>query len=675
MQPQCDFTYLIGTLIAVRIAEPSLENLCINTIRGLSIDAVQKANSGHPGLPMGAAPMAFALWTRHLRFNPKNPHWFDRDRFILSAGHGSMLLYSLLHLTGYDISLEDLKQFRQAHSKTPGHPENTLTPGVEMATGPLGQGFAHGVGFAIAEAHLAARYNKPGHSIIDHHTYAIVSDGDLMEGISSEAGSLAGHLQLGKLIYLYDDNGISIDGSTSLAFTEDVHGRFTAFGWHVQRVDGMNVEEVSAAIDAAKNVTDKPSLIMCKTTIGYGSPNKAGSSKSHGSPLGPDEVKLTKEALGIPLEPDFYVPAEAASFMDTTAVGSEMTSDWESRFEAYAAAYPELASELKAMIEGKLPAGWEASLPTFTDAAATRKNGSDVLNAVAKVVPNLLGGSADLAESNLTVIHGEPSFQPGHYANRNFCYGVREHAMAAAVNGITLHGGLKAIAASFLQFTDYCRPSIRLAALMECPSIYIFTHDSIGLGEDGPTHQPIEHLAALRAMPNLNTIRPCDGNETAAAYKVALESTHTPTLMALSRQNLPVVSPSTVTNHPLEKGAYILVPASSTPKVVLVSTGSEVQWCVEAAKQLEAEGIPTQVVSMPSWFLFEKQSADYKSAALPKGVPTLAVEAGCSLGWAKYSDEQICIDHFGVSGPAGVLFKEFGFTTENVVARAKAMLS
>lgn len=623
---------------------------------------------------MGAAPMAFALWTRHLRFSPRNPHWFDRDRFILSAGHGSMLLYSLLHLTGYDISLEDLRQFRQAHSKTPGHPENTLTAGVEMATGPLGQGFAHGVGFAIAEAHLAARYNRPGHSIIDHHTYAVVSDGDLMEGISSEAGSLAGHLQLGKLIYLYDDNGISIDGSTSLAFTEDVHGRFTAFGWHVQRVDGMNVEEVSAAIEAAKNVTDKPSLIMCKTVIGFGSPNKAGSCKVHGSPLGPDEVKLTKEALGIPLEPEFYVPEEVAEFMNHTCTGDDLTSDWDSRWNAYQAAYPDLASELKLMIEGKLPAGWESSLPTFTDPMATRKNGEATLNAVSKVLPGLLGGSADLSESTFTAISGESSFQPGHYSNRNFCYGVREHAMAAAVNGITLHGGLKAIASSFLQFTDYCRPSIRLAALMECPSIFVFTHDSIGLGEDGPTHQPIEHLAALRAMPNLDTIRPCDGNETVAAYKVALEATHNPTMLVLSRQNLPVVSPSTVTNHPLEKGAYVLVEASSAPSVILVGTGSEVQWCVEAAKTLEASGTPTRVVSMPSWFLFEKQPLAYRQEVLPKGVPTLAVEAGASMGWAKYSDAQVCIDRFGVSGPAGALFKEFGFTAENVAAKAKELI-
>ena len=658
----------------MRIAEPSLENLCINTIRGLSIDAVQKANCGHPGLPMGAAPMAFALWTRHLRFNPTNPHWFDRDRFILSAGHGSMLLYSLLHLTGYDVSLEDLKQFRQAHSKTPGHPENTMTPGVEMATGPLGQGFAHGVGFAIAEAHLAAKYNRPGHEIINHYTYALVSDGDLMEGLSSEAGSLAGHLQLGKMIYLYDDNGISIDGSTSLAFTEDVFKRFTAFGWHVVRVDGMNVQQVSDAIDAAKTVTNKPSLIMCKTTIGFGSPNKAGSAKSHGSPLGPDEVILTKQNLGIPLEPTFYIPDEAASFMCNQEAGKSLTADWETRWNAYASAHPAEAAELECLIEGNLPSGWTSSLPSFTEAFATRKNGFDVLNAVAKVLPGLMGGSADLAESNLTTIHGEPSFQAGAFENRNMCYGVREHAMAAAVNGITLHGGLKAIAASFLQFTDYCRPSIRLAALMECPSIFVFTHDSIGLGEDGPTHQPIEHLAALRAMPNLNTIRPCDGNETAAAYKVAIESTKTPTLLALSRQNLPVLSPNTVANHPLEKGAYVLQEASSSAKAILIGTGSEVQVCIEAAKHLEAEGIPTRVVSMPSWFLFELQSSDYRSSVLTKGIPTVAVEAGASMGWHKYSNAQVCIDQFGVSGPANALFKEFGFTPENVAKIAKGLI-
>lgn len=638
------------------------------------MDAVQKANSGHPGMPMGAAPMAFALWNRYLRHSPSHPKWFDRDRFILSAGHGSMLLYSLLHLTGYDLSLDEIKQFRQPHSKTPGHPENTLTPGVEMATGPLGQGFAHGVGMAIAEAHLAAKYNRPGHEIINHHTYAIVSDGDLMEGISSEAASMAGHLGLGKLIYLYDDNAISIDGSTKLAFTEDVEQRFNAFGWHVIEVDGHEVDSVYEGLDEAHRVTDRPSLIMCKTTIGFGSPNRAGSQKAHGSPLGPEELRLTKEALGIPLEPDFLVPNDVQIAMDATAPGEVRFADWEARFLAYSLEYPAEAAELQNIIDGKLPEGWTSVLPTFTDAMATRKNGEAVLAALGKVVPSLLGGSADLAESTFTHIHGETSFQKGNETGRNFNFGVREHAMAAASNGMRLHG-LTAISSSFLQFTDYCRPSIRLAALMECPTLFVFTHDSIGLGEDGPTHQPVEHLAALRAIPNLNTFRPCDGNETSAGYKVALESQSTPTLLVLSRQNLPVVSPSDVQNHPAEKGAYVLVEASAAPQLVLVGTGSEVALCIGAAKELEAAGVPTRVVSMPSWFLFEKQSAEYRDSVLPKGVKTVSVEAGTSFGWAKYSDRQVSIDTFGVSGPAPALFEEFGFTVPNVVKVAKELLN
>jgi transketolase len=660
----------------VKTADPALATLCINTIRGLSIDGVQKANSGHPGLPLGAAPMAFALWNDHLKHNPKNPKWFDRDRFILSAGHGSMLIYSLLHLSGYDLTLDDLKQFRQSHSRTPGHPENTMTAGVEMATGPLGQGFAHGVGFAIAESHLAARYNTDEHKIIDHYTYAIVSDGDLMEGISSEAGSLAGHLGLGKLIYLYDDNGISIDGSTELAFTEDVELRFKAFGWHVQKVDGMDPVAVSHAISEAKKVNDQPSLIMCKTIIGYGSPNKAGSQKVHGAPLGPDELKLTKEELGIPLEPDFYVPSEVATQMNASQSGEDAESAWKALWAEYSAKNPELAKELSLMIEGKLPDGWTSALPTFDTSLATRKNGEAVLNAVAKVIPSILGGSADLAESNFTHLHHVDSFQKATRTGRNVNYGVREHAMAAAVNGMTLHGGIKAIAASFLQFTDYCRPSIRLAALMECPSIFVFTHDSIGLGEDGPTHQPIEHFAALRAIPNLNTIRPCDGNETAAAYKVAIESTHTPTLLALSRQNLPPVSSSDVANHPLEKGAYVLKEASAEePEAIIIATGSEVQHALGAADILEKEGFSIRVVSMPSWFLFEQQDSEYQDSVLLPGVPTVAVEAGTSFGWAKYSDVQVCIDRFGVSGPANELFKEFGFTAENVAEVTKKLLA
>ena len=658
----------------MKVADPVLAEKCINTIRGLSIDGVQKANSGHPGLPMGAAPMAFTLWNRYLKHSPKHPKWFDRDRFILSAGHGSMLIYSLLHLTGYDLSIDDLKQFRQPHSKTPGHPENTMTAGVEMATGPLGQGFAHGVGMAIAEAYLAARYNRPGHEIVNHYTYAIVSDGDLMEGISSEAGSMAGHLALGKMIYLYDDNGISIDGSTSVAFTEDVEQRFQAFGWHVVEVDGHSVDSVIEGIDEAQRMYDRPSLVMCKTTIGYGSPNKAGSAKVHGAPLGPDEVKLTKEALGIPLEPTFYVAEDVAEAMDATANGTDLVADWETRFAAYAAEYPAEAAELQLIIDGKLPAGWEQALPSFTESIATRKNGEAVLAALGKVVPSLMGGSADLAESTFTHIHGESSFQKNNRTGRNFNFGVREHAMAAACNGLQLHG-LKAVASSFVQFTDYCRPSIRLAALMECPSLFVFTHDSIGLGEDGPTHQPVEHLAAMRVIPNLNTFRPADGNETSVGYKVALESQHTPTLLILSRQNLPAVSPSDVLNHPAERGAYVLSESSTDAKVVLIGTGSEVALCLGAQKELEAAGVPTRVVSMPSHFLFETQDAAYKQSVLPKGVKKVSVEAGTSFGWAKYSDAQVAIDTFGVSGPAPALFEEFGFTVPNVVKVAQELLN
>jgi transketolase len=658
----------------VKVADPALTEKCINTIRGLSIDGVQKANSGHPGLPMGAAPMAFTLWNRYLKHSPKHPKWFDRDRFILSAGHGSMLIYSLLHLTGYDLSIEDLKQFRQPHSRTPGHPENTLTPGVEMATGPLGQGFAHGIGMAIAEAHLAAKYNRPGHEIINHYTYAIVSDGDLMEGISSEAGSMAGHLGLGKLIYLYDDNMISIDGSTKLAFTEDVEHRFQAFGWHVVEVDGHDADSVAEGIEEARRVDDRPSLIMVKTTIGFGSPNKAGTAKAHGSPLGPDEVKLTKEALGIPLEPDFFVPSDVALAMDASASGEVRVADWDARFLAYAAEYPAEAAELQLIIDGNLPGGWEDVLPSFSDPMATRKNGEAVLAALGKVVPSLLGGSADLAESTFTHIHGETTFQKNNRTGRNFCFGVREHAMAAACNGMQLHG-LKAVASSFVQFTDYCRPSIRLAALMECPSLFVFTHDSIGLGEDGPTHQPVEHLAAMRAIPNLNTFRPADGNETSAGYKVALESQQTPTLLILSRQNLPVVTPSDVRNHPAEQGAYVLSEASGEAKLILIGTGSEVQLCLGAQKELEAQGVPTRVVSMPSHFLFEKQDSSYKQQVLPKGVRTVSVEAGTSFGWAKYSHAQVSIDTFGVSGPAPALFEEFGFTVLNVVKVAQELFN
>ncbi|MBC8065204.1 MAG: transketolase [Chlorobia bacterium] len=652
-----------------------IQTLCINTIRGLAMDGVQKANSGHPGLPMGCAPMAYALWTKHLKHNPKNPAWFDRDRFILSAGHGSMLLYSLLHLTGYDLGIEDLKQFRQLNSRTPGHPENHLTPGVEMATGPLGQGFATSVGFAIAEKFLAASYNKPGYEIIDHFTYGICSDGDLMEGVTSEAASLAGHLKLGKLIFLYDDNKISIDGSTEITFTENVEARFKAYGWHTQRIDGMDVEAVDQALDAAK-ADDRPSLILARTTIGYGSPNKAGTSKVHGAALGSDEVKLTKEALGIQLEPEFYVPDDAlVKFRSAVGKGEKAESEWSQRFDAYASAYPQEGAKLKSLIAGDLGTEWLDALPKITETIATRKSGEKVLEAIQDYLPTLIGGAADLVESTFTHQKNSPDFQPETPNGKNINFGVREHAMVAAANGITLHGGTRGFGSSFFIFTDYCRPSIRLAALMECPTILVFTHDSIGLGEDGPTHQPIEHLASFRAMPNFNLIRPCDGNETSSAWKVALQSTKTPTLLVLSRQNLPALTSEDVKNHPLEKGAYILKEAAGgSPRIILVGTGSEVQHCWKAAVTLESEGISTRVVSMPSWHLFEQQSESYRNSVLPKGTPTLSVEAGSVFGWTKYATDSIGIDRFGVSAPSAVAMAEFGFTPENVVARAKKLL-
>lgn len=641
------------------------------------MDAVQKANSGHPGLPMGAAPMAYTLWTKFLKHNPKNPHWFDRDRFVLSAGHGSMLLYSLLHLTGYDLMLEDLKQFRQLHSRTPGHPENHLTPGVEMATGPLGQGIATSVGMAIAEKFLAATFNKPDHEIIDHYTYGICSDGDLMEGVSGEASSLAGHLQLGKLIFLYDDNNISIDGSTDITFTEDVEARYKAYGWHTVKVDGMNVAEVEAAIKKAQGVKDKPSLILCKTIIGYGSPNKAGTSKVHGAALGPDEVKATKEVLAIPLEPDFFIPEDAlAVYRKALVEGGNAEVDWDTRLGAYAAQFPDDAKKLKAAISGDLGTEWLKALPVINETIASRKSGQKVLEAIQDFMPTLIGGAADLVESTFTHQPHFSDFQPATPEGKNINFGIREHAMIAAVNGITLHGGCRAYGSSFFVFTDYCRPSIRLAALMQCPSIFVFTHDSIGVGEDGPTHEPIEHLASLRAMPGLNTIRPADGNETAAAWKSALESTDHPTMIVLSRQNLVPVSPEDVRNHPAEKGGYILQEAKGgKPSLILVATGSEVQHCVAAAQTLEAEGTPTRVVSLPSWFLFEKQDTSYRLSVLPKGVPTLSVEAGTTFGWERYATASVGIDTFGLSAPGPQVMKEFGFTPENVVIQAKKLLA
>ncbi len=656
-------------------AATDIDTLCINTIRGLSIDGVQAANSGHPGLPLGCAPMAYALWTRHLRFNPKNPKWFNRDRFILSAGHGSMLLYSLLHLTGYDLSIDDLRQFRQIHSKTPGHPENYLTPGVEMATGPLGQGLAHSVGMAIAERFLAATFNRPGHEIVEHYTYGICSDGDLMEGVTNEAASLAGHLKLGKLIFLYDSNRITIDGSTDITFTEDVGARFEALGWHVQHVDGLDVDVVDGAIGAAKIVTDRPSLIICRTIIGFGSPHKAGTASAHGQPLGPEEADLTKTALGIPLEPKFFVPEGAYDeFHKPGERGAELESEWEQRFTAYAAAHPKDAAILKSAISGDLGSEWPASIPAFTDKMATRQAGSKVLNAVAPLIPTLVGGSADLNESNLTEMKELGDFQPASPAGKNIHYGIREHAMIAATNGINLHGATRAFGASFLIFTDYCRPSLRLAALMECPSIFIFTHDSIGLGEDGPTHQPVEQLSSLRAIPNFNLMRPCDGNETAACWKVALESKTNPCLIALTRQGLPPLSPSDVLNHPAEKGAYVL---SDSPgaELTLIATGSEVQLAMAAKEQLQAQGIATRVVSMPSWFLFEKQPPSYRDQVLRRDLPSVSIEAATTFGWDRYARAHVGLDRFGLSGKGEEVMRELGFTPEHVVEVSRRLLA
>lgn len=651
-----------------------VSSICINTLRGLAMDAVQAANSGHPGMPMGAAPMAYALWSRHLRHNPKNPEWFNRDRFILSAGHGSMLLYGLLHLTGYDLPIEEIRNFRQWGSKTPGHPENHMTPGVEMATGPLGQGFATGVGMAIAERFLAARYNRPGFDVVDHFTYAICSDGDLMEGVAAEAASLAGHLKLSKLIYLYDDNEITIDGATDQTFTEDVTRRFEALGWHVQSVDGMDWRAVDSAIEAAK-LSDQPSLIRCRTTIGYGSPNRAGTSKSHGEALGEEEVRLSKENLGIPLDPKFWIPEEARSeFGKAIGQGAGLESHWEALLARYAEQYPDEAKELRRLIAGDLGAAWKSALPTLTDKAATRVASGKVLNALAECMPTLIGGSADLAGSNNTTQKDAGWFQPETPSGKNIAFGVREHAMVAAVNGITLHGGCRAYGATFLIFSDYCRPSIRLAALMQAPSIFVFTHDSIGLGEDGPTHQPIEQLMSLRAIPNLNVMRPADGHETAACWGLALESKGTPCALVLTRQALPTLTPPNQgVDHPARRGGYVL--AGEGPcEVVLVATGSEVSLSVAARDTLEAEGVRTRVVSLPSWFEFERQDAAYRESILPKGVPTVSVEAGTTLGWARYAQAHVGIDRFGASAPSEVAMRELGFTAENVAATVRRLL-
>ncbi|GJQ52639.1 MAG: transketolase [Anaerolineaceae bacterium] len=654
-----------------------LQSRAINTLRFLSADAVQKANSGHPGLPMGAAAIAYTIWTRHLRHNPRNPKWMGRDRFILSGGHGSMLLYSLLHLTGYDVSLDDIKNFRQWGSITPGHPEHGLTPGVEVTTGPLGQGFGQGVGMAIAASHLAALFNKPKHELIQSYIYGVVTDGDLMEGVSSEAASLAGHLSLGRIIYLYDDNHISIDGSTNLAFTENRAARFEAYGWHVQAVaDGNDVEAIDKAIQAAK-LDPRPSIIMCRTTIGYGAPNRQGTSKAHGEPLGDEELNAAKENLGWPLEPRFFIPNDVLAFYrNALDAGRDMEDDWKKSFEAYKKENPDLGAELARRLEGKLPDDWDANLPTFPadpKGMATRASSGKMINALAPILPELIGGSADLAPSNNTMINGSPSFQKESYEGRNFHFGVREHGMGAALNGMNLYGGVIAYGGTFLIFSDYMKPAIRLAALSHAPSIFIYTHDSVGLGEDGPTHQPIEQLAALRAIPNMVTIRPADANEVREAWKVAIARRNGPTALVLTRQALPTLGD--VGAPAVEKGAYVLRDFGK-PEMILMATGSEVSLIFTAAQKLHEEGIGVRVVSFPSWELFEKQDEAYKESVLPKNIiKRLAVELGSSLGWERYASAALCVDRFGASAPYKIIFQKFGFTVENVVARAKELIA
>ena len=656
-----------------------LDQLCVNTIRTLAMDSVQKANSGHPGMPMGMADAAYVLWTQFLKHNPANPAWPDRDRFVLSAGHGSMLLYSLLHLTGYDLPLEQLQQFRQWDSMTPGHPEYGDTPGVETTTGPLGQGFANGVGMALAERLLASQFNRPGFTLVNHYTYAIVSDGDLMEGISHEAASLAGHLGLGKVIYLYDDNHITIEGDTALAFSEDVHRRFEAYGWHVQAVDGHDRAAVTDAIRQAQAETEQPSIILCRTHIAYGSPNKQDTAGAHGSPLGPDEVRLTKEALGWPPEAQFLIPDEAlAHFRQALEQGARAQQAWDELFVRYEEEHPALAAEWKRRLAGELPAGWEESLPTFTPEdgpIATRAAGGKIMAALAPALPELVGGSADLHPSTKTYLSAYPAVENGKFGARNLHFGVREHTMGGILNGMALHGGFRPYGSTFLVFSDYMRPSIRLAALMEQPVIYVFTHDSIFVGEDVPTHQPVEHIASLRSIPGLTVLRPADANETVAAWHTLLEHRAGPVALLLSRQKLPVLAE--VDAGGVARGGYVLADAED-PQVILIGSGSEVETILGAQELLAEEGIAARVVSMPSWELFEAQPQEYRESVLPPGVTArVAVEAGVPLGWERYVGSQgaiVALDRFGASAPYKVLAEEFGFTPETVVARAKTLL-
>ncbi|MFS0786933.1 transketolase [Shouchella sp. 1P09AA] len=660
----------------------NIEELAVNTIRTLSIDSIEKANSGHPGMPMGAAPMALDLWANHMNHNPANPEWTNRDRFVLSAGHGSMLLYSLLHLTGYDVTLDDLKSFRQLGSRTPGHPEYGHTAGVEATTGPLGQGVAMAVGMAMAERHLAATYNTVDHEIVDHFTYAICGDGDLMEGVSAEAASLAGHLKLNRLVVLYDSNDISLDGDLHESFSESVEDRFKAYGWNVIFVeDGTNLAEINKAITKAKT-SDRPTLIEVKTVIGFGSPNKSAKSASHGAPLGSDEVALTKEAYKWTYEKDFHIPEEVSEFFTSVKEqGQKKEDEWNELFAAYKKANPELAKQYERAFSGDLPADFDQALPTFEagKSLATRASSGEALNALAKHVPELFGGSADLAGSNKTNLNNESNFGRDNYAGRNIWFGVREFAMGCALNGMALHGGLKVFGGTFFVFSDYVRPAIRLSALMGVPVTYVLTHDSIAVGEDGPTHEPVEQLAALRAMPGLSVIRPGDGNETAAAWKLSLESQKEPTALVLSRQNVDTQEETTTKAYEgVKKGAYVLSQANGEPDAVLIATGSEVQLAMKAKEALSKEKIDVSVVSMPSWDRFEAQPKEYKDAVIPKNVKArLAIEMGASLGWAKYVGDEgdtLTIDTFGASGAGDQIIAEYGFTVENVVNKVKALL-
>lgn len=659
------------------------DQLGVNTIRTLSIEAVQKANSGHPGLPMGAAPMAYALWTKHLKVNPTTSrNWVDRDRFVLSAGHGSAMLYSLLHLSGYNVTIDDLKNFRQWDSKTPGHPEVHHTDGVEATTGPLGQGIAMAVGMAMAEAHLAATYNRDSFPIMDHYTYAICGDGDLMEGVSQEASSMAGHMKLGKLIVLYDSNDISLDGPTSKAFTENVGARYEAYGWqHILVKDGNDLDEIEAAIEAAKAETDKPTLIEVKTVIGYGAP-KEGTSSVHGAPIGEEGITAAKAVYGWEY-PDFTVPEEVAARFKETMIdeGQKAEAAWNEMFKNYEHAHPELAKQFKEAFANQLPEGWEQELPKYElgTSAASRVTSKETIQAISKVVPSFWGGSADLSASNNTMVAAEKDFEPGQYEGRNIWFGVREFAMAAAMNGIQLHGGSHVYGGTFFVFTDYLRPAIRLAALQKVPVTYVLTHDSVAVGEDGPTHEPIEQLASVRCIPNVHVIRPADGNETVAAWKIAMTSTETPTILVLSRQNLPVLEGTLEhASDSVQKGAYVLSPQKGEqPAGILIATGSEVNLAVEAQAKLAEEGIDVSVVSMPSFDLFEKQSAEYKKSVLPKAVTKrVAIEAAASFGWERYvgtEGKTITIDHFGASAPGGLVLEKFGFTPENVVNTYKSL--